>query len=556
MGAADRLCNAMGTLHQRRGVVNSDVQSNLQADETGPDRPWLAGVIVLAALAVSMTLAAASRGCHHDDDLTHYLFARWAWLWPQYLLHEWGRPGFTVLHFVPARFGWLASRWMSGVLSAATAWLAYSIARRQKLPYPWLVPVLVFAQPMFLMLSYTTLTETALAFYIAASAYLLLVGSPMASAAVLSLGLTARYEAVVLLPIWLVALWRYKWRWPAMALLLWAPLIQNALAPSLLEQSPVMKFLEPKPLVEYGRGYWSTFLVKTLIAFGPAVMCLAVAGVRSVWRRPLGRLTVACCVVYLAAQTILRASGTYGSGGYARFLVPISPLIGILACAGLGELLAHQRRRAVAAVLAFGLAMLVLEGSAEWELRAGDVYWLGRETWMLRFTTLGVVLVCGGGLWLARREQTRWWRWLVPATAAIMMAMQLGGQIRPMHLKPDQWAMYETTRWLREQGLTDRPIVVANLWFEHFLGQARSPKLRLFCHDVAKAPPGAIIAWDKRYGSQVGSGLPLSALRDHNSQYRLLYRSPSTRHDGVFVYVFEKLGRPPVSTCPTDTSKI
>jgi hypothetical protein len=556
MGAADRLCSTMRAVHQRRGVVSPDIQSNLQTDERGNDRPVLAGAIVLAALAVSMALAAASRGCHHDDDLTHYLFARWAWIWPQYLLHEWGRPGFTILHFLPAWFGWLASRWMSGVLSAATAWLAYCIARRQKLPYPWLVPVLVFAQPMFLTLSYTTLTETALAFYIAAAAYLLLVGSPAASAAVLSLGLTARYEAVVLLPIWVVALWRCKRRWPAMALLLWAPLIHNALAPSLLEQSPVLKFLEPKPLVDYGRGHWTTFVVKTLIAFGPTVMCLAVAGARSVWRRPLGRLIVACCVVYLAAQTILRASGSYGSGGYARFLVPIAPLIGILACAGLGELLAHQRRRAVGAVLTFGLTMLVLEGSAEWELRAADVYWLGRETWVLRFTTLGVVLVCGGALWLARRGQTRWWRWLVPATAATMATMQLGGQIRPMHLKPDQAAMYATTQWLREQGLTDRPIVVANLWFEYFLGQARSPKLRLFCHDVAKAPPGAIIAWDKRYGSQVGSGLPLSALRDHPGQYRLLYRSPSTRHDGVFVYVFEKLGRPPASTCPTDTSKI
>jgi len=253
---------------------------------------------------------------------------------------------------------------------------------------------------------------------------------------------------------------------------------------------------------------------------------------------------------------MLRASGTYGSGGYARFLVPIAPLVAILACAGLGELLAAQRRRAATAVLTFGLSMLVLEGSVEWELRAADVYWLGREVWVLRFTTLGVALLCGAVLWLARSEQTSWGRWLLPAAAAIMMATQLGGQIRPMHLKPDQFAMYETVRWLREQGLTRRPIVVANLWLEHFLGRARSPKLRLFYHDVAQAPPGAVIAWDKRYGPQVGSGLPLSALRDHHSRYKLLYRSPVTRHDGVFVYVFEKLERRPVSTCPADTSKI
>jgi len=497
-----------------------------------------------------------SQGGYHDDDLTHYQFARWAWIWPEYLLHSWGRPGFTLLHFLPARFGWLACRWTSGLLSAATALLAYATARRLRLPLAWAVPVLMFAQPLFLTLSYTTLTETALALYLAGAVYLLVANKPMASAAVLSLGFVTRYECVVLIPIWVAVLWPHKRRWLGFGLLLWAPALHNLLAWPILEELPLMAWLAPNGVTEYGNGCWTTFLAKTTIAFGAGITPLAGAGVRSLWRRQRGWVIALSCAVYLAAETVVRATGSYGSGGYARFLVPLSPLIALLACAGLGEVLSRRARTMVAGVIIFAIAMVSVAVAVELELRFEDIYWLGRETWGMRLATLLVLVVSAVSIGLAVGGRVAWARWLVPLVVVVIAGVQLSRQIRPLHLAPDQSAMHETVRWLKGNGLTGRPIYVANLWLEEFLGRARSPGLRVFRRDVALAEPGSIIVWDKRYGPDPHTGLALRELRDNPRRFRLLYRSPATHHEGIFVYVFEKLAGPVGSTCPAAKSKL
>ena len=57
---------------------------------------------------VSAVLALLSDGAYQDDALTHYLYARWAWHHPAYLVDEWGRPGLTSLLLPTAGLGWLA----------------------------------------------------------------------------------------------------------------------------------------------------------------------------------------------------------------------------------------------------------------------------------------------------------------------------------------------------------------------------------------------------------------------------------------------------------------
>ena len=57
-------------------------------------------------LGLSVWMGLRSDGVYHDDDLTHLQMARWAWQYPRYLLHDWGRPGFTVLYASPASAGW------------------------------------------------------------------------------------------------------------------------------------------------------------------------------------------------------------------------------------------------------------------------------------------------------------------------------------------------------------------------------------------------------------------------------------------------------------------
>ena len=298
--------------------------------------------LALALATIGFALSAIfalhdPEGIVQFDDLTHYLYAHWAWTWPAYLLDDWGRPGFTALYFLPAALGWTACRILSASLSAATALAAYEIVRTLGLRRAWLVVPLVYVQPLFLQLSQTTLTETPMAFYLTLAVLLALHGRWTASAAILSPAFVTRHEAIIFLPLWLFLAWRDRaplWRlWP----ILWAPLAVNLLAPLAGVNAPIARLFEPTPSTQYGRGGWLTFFCRTLEAWGPGVAVLAITGFVATTRRQGGAIVAATIALYFAAQTIIRALGLYDSGGYARFLVPISPLIAVAALSGWNE---------------------------------------------------------------------------------------------------------------------------------------------------------------------------------------------------------------------------
>jgi len=77
-----------------------------------------------------------------------------------------GPPRLHVLYFLPAGFGWPMCRVLSAILTAWSAWFAYRIAGRAGIRPAWVAVPLCYLQPLFFQLAQTTLTETALAFYL------------------------------------------------------------------------------------------------------------------------------------------------------------------------------------------------------------------------------------------------------------------------------------------------------------------------------------------------------------------------------------------------------
>ncbi len=378
-----------------------------------------ATILLLIGLAASVIcIVLSGEGFAHFDEPAHYLFARWAWRWPSYLLHDWGRPGFTVLHFLPASHGWTACRLLSAVLTAAAAWCGFRIAQQLGLRHAWAVVPLSFTQPLFFQLSLTTLTETPLALYLSLAALLALRGRWRLSAAVVSLTFVTRHEAAVFLPIWLLCARRFRVRllklWP----IVWAPLAVDRLS-RLSGSHPIAdRLVDLVPSTQFGTGSWLTFFARALHAWGPGVTILALLGVptlafaqwalqdgasgsdaasgrpvpiqeqaradkppvapasasrRSDGLRAGGLLVALCIAVYFTAHTVIRAFGLFASGGYARFLIGISPLVAVAALAGWNALLSEDSKARKRAVLGAGAAMLLLWAALERELSLPSV---------------------------------------------------------------------------------------------------------------------------------------------------------------------------------------
>lgn len=471
----------------------------------------LAAGLLLAFLAASVLAGWFSEGVYHEDDLQHYLIARWVGHDARYLLDTWGRPGFTVPCSLVAWVGGSGdglrlARVLSALMSAATAWLVFCVARRLDVRHAWAAIPLLYLQPLFARLSSTTLTETPLALYFALATWLLVIGRPGLSAAVIALGPVTREEAVVILPLWALAMSRQHARWWMYPLLMWAIVAHNLLAGLWLGICPASRWVQPAGADYYGAGTPLTFIPRLLLASGPLIVCLTIVGAWQIRRRPWGWLLILAASTWFAAETAIYMRGAYSSGGYARFLVPICPWLAVAATAGLRPLLAFR----AAGHRPLGILLLGMVGAwglceAEWRWR-NPVIPDAARTWMLSGRVAAAVL-CAIALALAvvlirARRRVNVAPVIVRAGRGVVAAMLALGLLAfiPLRLTPFQARVRDASMLVAGLGGDKRPVLSLNRWIYYWTDRwvPWNPitDLRQW---LDRADPGTLFVWDRRF---------------------------------------------------------
>jgi hypothetical protein len=565
--------------HVPTTTIESEPSSTTAARQT-----HIAALLCVIGMALSIICGRIHPdGIIHFDDLTHYLFARWAWTWPKYLLHDWGRPGFTMLYFLPAGLGWGACRILSAVLTAAAAWLAFRVAQSWRIPSAWAVVPLCYAQPLFFQLSQTTLTETPLAFYLMCSIYAANKDRWALSAAVLSLAFITRHEAIVFLPIYLFHAFRAgaiqnpKSKINNCLALLWAPLLINFLA-VLFGVTPSIKLLfAPHATSQYGHGGWLTYFARSMEAFGPGIMAMALVGLGPLWKceaMPSSRdyavatrtkiqnsvgFLVSSMIIYFLAQTLLRALGLYASGGYARFLVPISPLVAISALAGWhalgqaqglkpGALEDPPRPQAPSlrpqALLAASMLLLwismerqiVLYNQARDEL--AEMPQVHYAKLAIRVAAAVMVALC---FFAIRDPHSRIRNILTRSAMVSLILLAIYALAGPLKPPPEAAAIRNIHAWVQQHGLAARPVISANVWIDYVFGKMLPPDRPATRQEADSAPPGTLFIWDRKFAPDDDHRLPLTSFQA-SPEWRLVTRVPGPSSEASLSFaVFEKI---------------
>lgn len=511
----------------------------------------LAIVLTLVGFGATCLCALLSRRAYfHLDDITHFLYAKWAWHWPRYLLDDWGRPGFTVAYWIPAAFGWMACRIFSALLTALAAWFAYLTARHMSLPRAWLVIPLCYAQPLLFLLAQTTLTETPLAFYLTFAAWLAATRRWTFSSIVLSAAFVTRHEAVIFLPVWIWFAWRDRAKWYSLLPLIWAPLIVNALAAWLGMSCLVLRLLNPTPTAQYGHGGWLTYFLKSLHAFGPAVTILAIVGLRGLLQNPAAKLVTAVVVIYFLAETVVFRFGLFASGGYSRFLVAIGPLVAILAVNGVDRLLSHDAATWRRANLGAAAAMVLLWVSLERQLKIHqgvlmDVAGTHDAIWGIRIATIVLPIVSllafalGGSRAAPRRRVAQM---LVPGMLGVLLVLTLYAFHHPLPMPIDARIIASAMDRLDTLGYGNRHVVTAHPYVELLAGGTASPMRPTTRERIERAPVGDLIVWESRLTASEDHDIHLDELAA-NPAFREIFRSEPLPYEKTpYLYIFEKIG--------------
>lgn len=305
--------------------------------------------LVLAFLALGAGLIATTPGFVEMDEVCHWLQARYAPQHPFLFASIWARPLFVILYTLPAQLPFYLTRVFSLLIAALIGLQAYRMARMRDIPWPSMAFLFTAAQPLFIQQSYTVMTELCLG--------LLLVLGLMhwenrhrnLSCLFISLTPLSRPEGFFLGPLWFLMVWfdrssKFTSKLKRTGLLLiglalWAFL-------SWLGTGNPLWFVNNFPWGYHGRWGSATVLdyVLRLPRFAsPPILILALLGVFVIRRFRLG-LAYFLSLFILVLHSVLWSGGYFGSAGYLRYLVPISPLLGLCAAAGFSALISGSSR--------------------------------------------------------------------------------------------------------------------------------------------------------------------------------------------------------------------
>ncbi|HTA82853.1 MAG TPA: hypothetical protein VK783_07970 [Bacteroidia bacterium] len=167
-----------------------------------PRQRLIALCILFGLFIYALIILVLSDGSYDTGDgVTHYLISRYSWKHPLFLLDEWGKPLFTMISSPFSQFGMKGIEFFNILCSLTASYLAYRIAEKLNIPFPYLAIVLTFSAPVFFGVIYSGLTEPLFALMVIWSVWLVMNEKYYLSAIVFSFFPFVRADYIYLFPV-------------------------------------------------------------------------------------------------------------------------------------------------------------------------------------------------------------------------------------------------------------------------------------------------------------------------------------------------------------------
>ncbi len=328
-----------------KGII--DKISKTAASRSG--QTALMAILFLAILVMFVVLMMQSETfAGGGDTITHYLFARYSWQNPAFLLDHWAKPLFTLLASPFAQFGLRGVVLMNIMIGLASAWLAWSLARNNHIPHAWLIPFLTVFNPVVTDTMLSGLTEIMFGGIIILSIWLFDRKRYGLASLVIGFSFLIRTEGIFLIPAFaLFLLIAGKTRhilWMGTATLLYS-VAGYFHYKDLFWLISYMPYKGATDL--YGTGPILYFVTHAPAYFGPAIVFLVLAGLLSWFAGIRKNLTLSlsslwmvclCLLIYFSAHSLMWFSGIGNSLGLYRYMAATGPLVAIVSLLGINAL--------------------------------------------------------------------------------------------------------------------------------------------------------------------------------------------------------------------------
>ncbi len=502
-----------------------------------------------ALFVLFAALGFLSEGYFTDDDVSRYQSARIAFSHPDRLVGLWTRPAFMILYALPSQLGYAGVEVTTALVSALTCFFTWRAAQHLDEPHPFLAAAFVAFQPLFLLLSFSGLTEPLAALFAAISLERFFAGRDKTSAFFAALIPLARLEMSLALIVWGVLFLRKK-KWAAIFILPLGVVAWN-LGGALLTGDGL--FLYHAVFQERERGIIDApgalhYLRGVVYVFGPVLTFFLLLGLPGTLRnRSRVLLWVPPVMIFAYLSYSSAQTGSLQSAGYYRHLVSLSPFIALIGIHGFNEWFLRRtgRWQVLTMLVACALCYLLFSQVILNRYVAGtDKQYVGLIYFVV-LTLLGLFSIVG---------RTWWARSAVRGVVVIGLVISMAGYVFGKHgllkLNPEQSAVRDAGRWYLEQGYDGTVLSNHSLFhFEVGLNAYTAPPLTPATMDSVEV--GSIALWEGHYGFKRG-GVQLPGLESER-EWRVLRRALGPERQ-FFTVALEKVAAPPSTRRPVPRS--
>ncbi len=297
------------------------------------------------------------------DSVTHYLFSRYAFKYPQFFLHHWAKPVFVLLTSAFSQFGFKGIMVFNCLCASLAAFFTVRTAKLLKIRNSLLVYLIIFSSPLYFKMIFSGLTEYLFALFLIVGIYLFCNTKYITSLAIVSFLPMIRSEGLLILGVFGIALLVIR-KYSLLPFLTIGQVVYSVIGTFYYRD--VLWVFNRIPYAgsgsHYGKGELLDFFHRLNYVIEKPIYIFLIIGILGIsvryflQDRNIGQnigtyLVLSSFLVIFIAHSIFWWLGMFGSMGLPRVLNAVVPMIAILALKGIQDVLGRFQNLTIRGIL-------------------------------------------------------------------------------------------------------------------------------------------------------------------------------------------------------------
>lgn len=483
-----------------------------------------------------------STGVYQHDEAGHFINMLTFWHDPSCIIGSWHKFGYKLFFVFPALLGFKFVTVVNCLIATLVCYLSYKLAIIVKCSKPYLAPMFLAIQPIWLEISFRCYSETLAALFLIASIILFYRKQFAWSALLCSYLVTIRHEFYLLVVLYGIYLLYKKELFSVLLLPIFS--VVHHLVGVFFTGDPIFLYnlhvgYVSKIQEEYARSGFDRFFEMSGVIFGIITLGYFLY---YFYNRLFKRLVVHWPIIlpllgYFLMQCVFNLKSVVvgpSTNAHIRYMTVIAPLVAVVASFGFVEAvksLAASRTK-MFAVLWIVIVIMFLSYDHNY------IAFI-KEKMIIRpavVALLSMILV------LVRMNN-----WLRITVLVSFLMWNTYFVAKPFKGNYENNIIKEVATQVVSSKIDVRPILINHSMFYFYAGKTkfdfRNSVSEFTLKDVEKATIGTIIFWDSHYSYRpaLGKDTKYEYLLNNKEQFRLCHKPLVARDKKFMLLIFEKI---------------